>query len=315
MAFKKLQDSFTAPIFRSPESSEDDRPSLSEVEELDSSDSDFTSASGECLNGRMPGEDDTDGVSSTSEMGTATSGLTSELTCSSIPGDSDSDWNRISETILASTPQKNDLVEEEAKLYPTDSKSTSGSLSSVSSCTEPNIETGSDSRFTGNLRRSGTFTKEKPSLPIRRTRPLSTGSDSSGRTSGSLADGTSGSEEDMPIEKRRDSSDGSHSPMKLRRSGTFTKEKPSPHVQRTRSLSTGSDSSDRTSSSLADGASESEEDMPIEKRRDSSDGSHSPVTLRRSGTFTKEKPAALPSQSSLGEEENLDDTLKASDFV
>ena len=402
MAFKKLQDSFTAPIFRSPESSGDE-PSLSEVEELDSSDS---SASGANLNGgRMAGLDDPDGVSqaSTSEMGATTS----ELTSGSVPEDADFDWNWREEAMSTSTPQKNIEV---ANL--TGSKSTSGSPSSVSSTSEPNNETVLDSHSTEHLRRSGTFTKERPTVPVERTRPLSTDSDSSEKSgswahrtsepiedrggsggslsppvvtlkrsgtftkerptvpertrplstdsdssekSGSPAHGASEPDEDRgvsisptvtlkrsgtftkerptvpertkPLSTDSDSSEKSGSPahgtsepdedrgvsispiVTLKRSGTFTKERPTV-PERTRPLSTDSDSSERANGSLAHGTSEPEED------KDSSGGSFSPVvTRKRSDTFTKDKPSVFSPQSSRGEEEDLDDTLKAADFT
>ena len=204
MAFKKLQDSFTVPIF-DPSHTGDDSPSLSEVEELNSSDSDLPSSprdftrGGESWDGRVPNVDDVDlGTIASSPVQT---NADSKLMEERLSGSGDSDCG-------AEAAMKND--EQEPKL--------------------PVLR----------LRRSGTFTKEKPILKVEKPRPLSSDSESSVDASNisdrgaassteNLTEGGSDSEGDSAAVSETSQGDvDSGSPVvRLKRSGTFTKEKPS----------------------------------------------------------------------------------------
>lgn len=166
------------------------------------------------------------------------------------------------------------------------------------------------------LKRSNTYTKDKsPSKDVLST--LIFDSD----TEGELNTLISSVENDNEISP----------PSGLKRSGTFTKEAPTVHVQRT-----------RESSSERDSDSSGDEVWMIENSKDSVDtgevnkdaksNGKEKITLRRSGTFTKEKSPGSGRQRSgtftkdksnhgkksseeeLEDDIDLDETLKASDF-
>ena len=282
MAFKKLQDSFIVPIF-DPSHTGDDSPSLSEVEELNSSDSDLPSSprdftrGGESWDGRVPNVDDVDlGTIASSPVQT---NADSKLMEERLSGSDDNDCG-------AEAAMKND--EHEPKL--------------------PVLR----------LRRSGTFTKEKPILKVEQPRPLSSDSESSVDASNVSDRGAASSTQEpkLPV-------------LRLRRSGTFTKEKPILKVEQPRPLSSDSESSvdasnvsDRGAASstenLTEGGSDSEGDSAAVSETSQGDvDSGSPVVrLKRSGTFTKEKPSVLCDTFDPNWEESvdLDDTLKSSDY-
>lgn len=144
MAFKKLQDSLTTLLFDNVDS-EDDMSSQSEVEELDSSDSDVSTSTQGCSGGgqhRDKNKSYTDGVGvdvcdhaqsySVSKLTPAFRGMSS----------SDSDYNA--------------EVESEHEQSYIDFPATGGA----------------------GVRRSGTFTKERPTLNLQQTRSLSSDLDS-----------------------------------------------------------------------------------------------------------------------------------------
>ena len=118
---------------------------------------------------------------------------------------------------------------------------------------------------TSALKRSGTFTKETPSIHIERTR--SSSSDSPGESSVDMVDysGTAGGLGNEPTSG-------------LKRSGTFTKETPSIHIERTRSSS-------------SDSPGESSVDMVDYSGTAGGLGNEPTSGLKRSGTFTKETPS------------------------
>ena len=115
------------------------------------------------------------------------------------------------------------------------------------------------------IQRRGTFTKEVPTIRVERTRPLSTTSNSSDQDdsarNGSAVEGVDF--DDSPTE----------SGLRLKRSGTFTKS-PAPE-------------SDQAPPYTDDGTCTNELAIPADS---SSLGSSN---LRRSGTFTKEKPDVI----------------------
>ena len=157
-----------------------------------------------------------------------------------------------------------------------------------------------------NLRRSGTFTKERPEVIVSRERASSTSSTSEKETFSEptpphpeqappFEDGAS--KLDVPTESV---SPGSN----LRRSGTFTKERPEVIVSRERASSTSSNSEKETFS-------EPEADMiPT-------------GGMKRSGTFTKEKPETIEGHQDMLQMSidlldydtvDLNDTLKTTDI-
>ena len=116
------------------------------------------------------------------------------------------------------------------------------------------------------IQRRGTFTKEVPTIHVERTRPLSTTSNSSDQDdlarNGSAVEGVD-----------FDGAPTTESGLKLKRSGTFTKG-PAPALGQAPQLTD-------------DGTSTNELAVPTDS---SSPGSSN---LRRSGTFTKEKPDVI----------------------
>ncbi len=144
-------------------------------------------------------------------------------------------------------------------------------------------KTDSDNNNTANLevensagagiQRRGTFTKEVPAIRVERTRPLSTTSNSSdqddmARNNGSVGEGV-------------DFDDGGPTEGGLKRSGTFTKEVPAIRVERTRPLSTTSNSSDQDDNNMA------RNNGSVGEGVDFDDGAPTKSGLKRSGTFTK----------------------------
>lgn len=162
---------------------------------------------------------------------------------------------------------------------------------------------GDEPAVSGGLKRSGTFTKEAPSLPVERTREPSMDSEYSvesyGNDEGGAHDHTPMTQSGDTDKTQLESAD-----TVLKRSGTFTKDR-KVHVKRTRESSSDYDS-DVSNSSL--------------------DVVDAPTRMTRSGTFTKESNPISSKDIPCIESEaihvdvedlslELDDTLKESDFV
>ena len=145
------------------------------------------------------------------------------------------------------------------------------------------------------LRRSGTFTKERPTVAVEQRRMPSSDSESSLDLEGVSQELSEGEG------NRADSGTG------IRRSGTFTKDRPTVHVEKTRVSS----SDNETSNDEVEYSSESDRvirsrtftrdsntsaDVTTADSSDSEDQSDPPTTsrLKRSGTFTKEGPTSDP---------------------
>ena len=153
------------------------------------------------------------------------------------------------------------------------------------------------------VRRSGTFTKKRPSLNMQPTRPLSSEVDSgcSPVTVNSLSSESAGVTEG-PVS------------LGIRRSGTFTKEKPTLNVQVTRPLSSDCESDcsqdvENYASHDSGGSTDYDEDVQcsageVMKKDISSTKENHPINV----------DAEDNSDTNL-EDVDLDETLKASDFI
>ncbi len=342
MAFKKIQSSFATPIFMPADPSADMAPTLSEVEELNSSDSDLPSSPnsygsqrGVCgdTGGAEPSVEEVD-------LGTVDSGTFSAIHLSGADlessGKGSTDGAMSGEMDVGTKLSVDDLVLEEGSslvsdeavltstprgLIMTDSngirhentgvKSTEDlSLSPTTSEVPVNQDGQEISPPAINLRRSGTFTKEKPTLRVEQRRIPSSDSESSMEITSEGNPVLDGNNSPQGWSKLRDSpaqdpSSGGSSPTgppigTLKRSNTFTKEKPTLESY---------DGLDR--SSPQEWILSQDSPGPDYYSGSSPDTSPKP-TLKRSNTFTKEKPSTL--SSSLTDEVDLDETLKASDF-
>ena len=198
------------------------------------------------------------------------------------------------------------------------------------------------------MRRSGTFRKKRSSLSPNKTRSLSSSSDEDNNQSPlvkrkSRCSANSKGKKTDPDNNMANLEVESSTGAGVQRRGTFTKEVPTIRVERTRPLSTTSNSSDQEDArngrvvegvdfdgapnesklrsdtftkspdqalSLTDGTSTNDTAELTVPADSSSPGSN----LRRSGTFTKEKPAVIviktreSSTSSTSDKEMLSDT-------
>ena len=200
------------------------------------------------------------------------------------------------------------------KLTRTASSDSDDSVETSSTVSQPIETIASDTTHpvAVNVQRRGTFTKERPTVPIKLTRTASSDSDGSvssgGDTSGLPHDreGNSGS--------RSGSSDSIELPQgisRMKRSGTFTKHGPS-DIQRPQGW-TSDDNSDTSANPDQDANSRTITGEESSAVQDSGTSSfESEFALRREGTYT----VVTPSDDFLDPQadEDLDKTLKASDF-
>jgi hypothetical protein len=137
-------------------------------------------------------------------------------------------------------------------------------------------------------RKYGTFRKKRSSLSPNKTRSLSSSSDEDSSQSPSVKKRSRNSANSKG-KKKTDSDNNNTANLEVensagagvRRRGTFTKEVPAIRVERTRPLSTTSNSSDQDDNNMA------RNNGSVDEGVDFDDGAPTESRLKRSGTFTK----------------------------